>query len=204
MLSGAEAVETAFKLVRKWAYMRKSSAGHRPYVEGVAPRLWSTIRCNNVYYLERALELNGENTDARISLRSLLSAVRARLGAIVVPDEGYLSRVHALCKKHNVLFVCQKGCPARARCSRASSTEYDVVRPDMVFLGKSMCGGETPGCAVALTALRVLLDEQLAARAFTLGTLFRDSILALRSPLVAGVRARGLLNAVTVLLVAEE
>ena len=54
------------------------------------------------------------------------------------------------------------------------------------------------GCAVAMTALRVLVDERLAQRAFTLGEKFRSSIRAFNSPLVASVRGRGLLNAVVI------
>src|ERR1700744_4092533 len=54
------------------------------------------------------------------------------------------------------------------------------------------------GCAVAMTALRVLVDEKLAERAMTLGEKFRSSILAIKSPLVTTVRGRGLLNAVVI------
>ncbi|KAJ7603230.1 ornithine-oxo-acid aminotransferase [Mycena polygramma] len=256
MNTGAEAVETAVKLARKWAYMRKgvpegkavvlsvegnfhgrtlgvismstdpdSRLGFGPYLEGVGPTFVDgeevrTIRYNNVPDLERALELNGENIAA-----FLVEPIQGEAG-IVVPDEGYLSKVHALCKKHNVLLICDEIQTGLCRTGKMLACEYDAVRPDMVLLGKALSGGVYPvsavladrdimlcikpgehgstyggnplGCAVALTALRVLLDEQLAARAFTLGTLFRDSILALRSPLVAGVRGRGLLNAVVI------
>lgn len=62
----------------------------------------------------------------------------------------------------------------------------------------STYGGNPLGCAVATTALQVLVDEDLAARAMRLGEVFRSSIVALNSPLVQGVRGRGLLNAVII------
>lgn len=104
------------------------------------------------------------------------------------------------------------------------ASEHDGVRPDVVLLGKAMSGGVYPvsavladrdvmlciqpgehgstyggnplGCAVAMTALQVLVDEQLAHRAEALGEKFREGIRAINSPLVRLVRGRGLLNAV--------
>ncbi|KAJ7032847.1 putative ornithine aminotransferase, partial [Mycena alexandri] len=104
--------------------------------------------------------------------------------------------------------------------------EHDGVRPDVVLLGKALSGGVYPvsavladrdimlciqpgehgstyggnplACAVALTALRVLVDEQLATRATALRALFRDGVVALKSPRVKAVRGRGLLNAVVI------
>ncbi|KAJ6492860.1 ornithine-oxo-acid aminotransferase [Mycena vitilis] len=216
MNTGAEAVETAVKLARKWAYMRKgvpegkavvlsvegnfhgrtlgvismstdpdSRLGFGPYLEGVGPTFVDggevrTIRYNNVPDLERALELNGENIAA-----FLVEPIQGEAG-IVVPDEGYLSKVHALCKKHNVLLICDEIQTGLCRTGKMLACEYDAVRPDMVLLGKALSGGVYPvsavladrdimlcikpgehgstyggnplGCAVALTALRVLLN----------------------------------------------
>ncbi|KAJ7271159.1 ornithine-oxo-acid aminotransferase [Mycena rebaudengoi] len=269
MNTGAEA------LARKWAYMRKhvpegsavvlsvegnfhgrtlgvismstdpdSRTGFGPYLEGVGPTFVDggklrTIRFGHVEDLERALELNGKNVAA-----FLVEPIQGEAG-IVVPEPGYLAKVHAVCKKHNVLLICDEIQTGLCRTGKMLASEYDNVRPDMVLLGKALSGGvqctpvsavladrdvmlciqpgehgstyggcasspnicnpnthpppETPsGCAVALTALRVLVDEQLAARAFTLGALFRSAVTALRSPLVADVRGRGLLNAVVI------
>jgi ornithine--oxo-acid transaminase len=102
----------------------------------------------------------------------------------------------------------------------------DGIRADVVLLGKALSGGMYPvscvlasrdvmlcikpgehgstyggnplGCAVALTALDVLIDEDLAARAATLGERFRAGVRAIASPLVREVRGRGLLNAVVI------
>ncbi|KAJ7455007.1 ornithine-oxo-acid aminotransferase [Mycena galericulata] len=256
MNTGAEAVETAIKLARKWAYMKKgvpegkavvlsvegnfhgrtlgvismstdpdSRTGFGPYLEGVGPTFLDgdelrTIRFNDLAGLERALELNGKNVAA-----FLVEPIQGEAG-IVVPDVGYLAKVHALCKKHDVLLICDEIQTGLCRTGKMLACEYDNVRPDMILLGKALSGGVYPvsavladrdimlcikpgehgstyggnplGCAVAMTALRVLVDEQLAARAATLGEVFRTAVRALNSPLVQTVRGRGLLNAVVI------
>ncbi|KAK0457022.1 ornithine-oxo-acid aminotransferase [Desarmillaria tabescens] len=256
MNTGAEAVETSLKLARKWAYMKKSvpegkamilsvegnfhgrtlgvismstdpdsRTGFGPYLEGVGPTYLdgsqlSTIRYGVVEDVERALELHGRNVAA-----FLVEPIQGEAG-IVVPEEGYLSRVHALCKKHNVLLICDEIQTGLCRTGKMLACEYDNVRPDMVLLGKALSGGVYPvsavladrdimlcikpgehgstyggnplGCAVAMTALNVLVEERLAERAMVLGELFRSSVTKLNSPLVQTVRGRGLLNAVVI------
>ncbi|KAH0580013.1 ornithine aminotransferase [Termitomyces sp. 'cryptogamus'] len=256
MNTGAEAVETSLKLARKWAYKCKgvpegqaiilsvegnfhgrtlgvismstdpeSRGGFGPYLQGVGPTFFDkgkkkTIRFGHVEDLERALELHGKNVAA-----FLVEPIQGEAG-IVVPDEGYLTKVHALCKKHEVLLICDEIQTGLCRTGKMLASQYDNVRPDMVLLGKALSGGVYPvsavladkdvmlciqpgehgstyggnplGCAVAITALQVLEDEKLAERAMRLGEVFRSSILALKSPLVAAVRGRGLLNAVVI------
>ncbi|KAG6910369.1 ornithine aminotransferase [Tephrocybe rancida] len=256
MNTGAEAVETSVKLARKWAYMRKgvpegkaivlsvegnfhgrtlgiismstdpeSRTGFGPYLAGVGPTFvdngeMKTIRFGHVEDLERALDLYGENVAA-----FLVEPIQGEAG-IVVPDDGYLTAVQALCKKHNVLLICDEIQTGLCRTGKMLASQYDNIRPDMVLLGKALSGGVYPvsavladkdvmlcirpgehgstyggnplGCAVAITALQVLKEERLAERAMHLGEVFRSSVLALKSPLVAGVRGRGLLNAVVI------
>jgi len=256
MNTGAEAVETAIKLARKWAYMRKgvpegkamvlsaqgnfhgrtlgiismsndpeSRTGFGPFLEGVGPEFVHegqrhVIRYNNVEDLERALEANGKNIAA-----FLVEPIQGEAG-IVVPDDGYLSKCRALCKKHNVLLICDEIQTGLCRTGKMLCCEHDNVRPDIVLLGKALSGGVYPvsavladseimlciqpgehgstyggnplGCAVAITALNVLVEENLADRAQILGQHFRSSIEAIGSPLVKTVRGRGLLNAVVI------
>ncbi|KAJ3819895.1 ornithine aminotransferase [Lentinula raphanica] len=256
MNTGAEAVETSLKLARKWAYAKKgvpedqamilsvennfhgrtlgvismstdpeSRTGFGPYLQGVGPTFVDgsterTIRYGVVEDLERALELHGKHVAA-----FLVEPIQGEAG-IVVPEDGYLSRVHALCKEHNVLLICDEIQTGLCRTGKMLDCEYDNVRPDVVLLGKALSGGMYPvsavladrdvmlcirpgehgstyggnplGCAVAMTALKVLVEENLASRAMTLGELFRSSVSALNSPLVQTVRGRGLLNAVVI------
>ncbi|EEB92810.1 hypothetical protein MPER_08627 [Moniliophthora perniciosa FA553] len=82
--------------------------------------------------LERALELHGKNVAA-----FLVEPIQGEAG-IVVPEEGYLAQVHALCKKHNGL--CRTG--------KMLACEHENVRPDVVLLGKALSGGVYPVSAV--------------------------------------------------------
>ncbi|TFK71227.1 ornithine aminotransferase [Pluteus cervinus] len=256
MNTGAEAVETAIKLARKWAYTVKrvpdgkaivlsvannfhgrtvgvismstdpeSRGGFGPYLEGVGPTYTvgpktKTIRFGDVAGLKEALEAHGERVAA-----FLVEPIQGEAG-IVVPPSGYLAEVKKLCEKHNVLLICDEIQTGLCRTGTMLACDHDKVRPDVVLLGKALSGGLYPvsavladkkvmlcikpgehgstyggnplGCAVAMTALNVLVDEGLAERAHTLGKIFRKSIRELRSPLVAEVRGRGLLNAIVI------
>lgn len=255
MNTGAEAVETALKLARKWAYERKgvpdgkaivlsvegnfhgrtlgvismstdpdSRRGFGPFLEGVGPTFinkegkTTMIRFGVLEDLERALAVHGENVAA-----FLVEPIQGEAG-IVVPPQGYLKEVKALCERHNVLLICDEIQTGLCRTGKMLASDYDEVRPDIVLLGKALSGGVYPvsavlankdimlciqpnehgstyggnplGCAVAIAALDVLVDEGLADRAFRLGESFRSSVRAFNSPLVKEVRGRGLLNAV--------
>jgi len=260
MNTGAEAVESALKLARKWAYLRKgvpegeavvlsvagnfhgrtlgvismstdpsARTGFGPYLPGVGPTFVDAgvdgpeervIRFGEISDLERALELHGTRVAA-----FLVEPIQGEAG-IVVPPSGYLRAVHALCKKHNVLLICDEIQTGLGRTGKMLACEHEGVRPDVVLLGKALSGGVYPvsavladrdvmlciqpgehgstyggnplACAVSLTALRVLVDEDLPARAARLGELFRSSVLALKSPLIQTVRGMGLLNAVVI------
>ncbi|KAI0750369.1 ornithine aminotransferase [Irpex lacteus] len=256
MNTGAEAVETALKLSRKWAYEKKgvpegkaivlsvegnfhgrtlgvismstdpeSRTGFGPYLQGVGPvyddkGTERTIRYGEISDLERALELYGKNVAA-----FLVEPIQGEAG-IVVPPEGYLQSVRNLCTKHNVLLICDEIQTGLCRTGKMMAYEYEGIRPDIVLLGKALSGGLYPvsavladkdvmlciqpgehgstyggnplGCAVAMTALDVLVEEKLAERAFELGEKFRSAVRALNSPLVKTVRGRGLLNAVVI------
>lgn len=256
MNTGAEAVETALKLARKWAYMKKgvkqgqaiilsakdnfhgrtlgvismstdpdSRRDFGPYLEGVGPTYMDNGELKYIRYgvlsdLERALELHGENVAA-----FLVEPIQGEAG-IVVPEDGYLAACHALCKKHNVLLICDEIQTGLCRTGKMLCCEHDNVRPDIVLLGKALSGGVYPvsavladrdimlciqpgehgstyggnplGCAVAITALEVLVEEDLSRRATELGERFRQGVRAINSPLVQEVRGRGLLNAVVI------
>jgi len=145
---------------------------------------------------------------------------------VVVPDEGYLSKVQELCKKHKVLLICDEIQTGLGRTGKMLCCEHDNVKPDMVLLGKALSGGVYPvscvlanrdvmlcikpgehgstyggnplGCAVAMTALNVIVDEKLCKRSERLGEVFRQTVRSFNSPLVQLVRGRGLFNAVVI------
>ncbi|KAH9922221.1 ornithine-oxo-acid aminotransferase [Fomitopsis serialis] len=203
----------------------ESRSGFGPYLQAVGPTYEDdgeirTIRYGKISDLERALELHGSDVAA-----FLVEPIQGEAG-IVVPPAGYLAKVRELCTKHNVLLICDEIQTGLGRTGKMLCHEHDKIRPDIVLLGKALSGGVYPvsavladreimlciqpgehgstyggnplGCAVAMTALDVLVDEDLANRAEVLGEKFRSTIRAIESPLIKTVRGRGLLNALVI------
>jgi ornithine--oxo-acid transaminase len=254
MNTGAEAVETAIKIARKWAYKVKkveqgkalvfsvaenfhgrtmtaislsvdpeSRDNYGPYVPNIGatdPTTGKLIRYNNIADLEEVLERHGKNTAAFI-----VEPIQGEAG-VVVPDEDYLPRVAELCKKHNVLFICDEIQTGIARTGRMLCSQWAKIKPDLITLGKAISGGMYPvscvlgdkevmmviepgthgstyggnplGCAVSLRALELVEEEGLVERAERLGNLFRDGVAAFKSPIIQTIRGKGLLNAVVI------
>jgi len=166
------------------------------------------------------LELHGKNTAA-----FLVEPIQGEAG-IVVPPAGYLQKVREVCTAHNVLLICDEIQTGLCRTGKLLACYHENIRPDIVLLGKALSGGMYPvsavladkgvmlcikpgehgstyggnplGCAIATTALDILIDERLSERAETLGERFRSGVRALNSPLVKEIRGRGLLNAVVI------
>ncbi|KAI0976179.1 pyridoxal phosphate-dependent transferase [Xylaria arbuscula] len=254
MNTGAEAVETAIKIARKWAYKVKgvpegkalvfgvqenfhgrtmiavtlstdpeSKDNYGPYIPNIgatSPSTGKPIRYNNVADLEAVFEAHGKETAAFI-----VEPIQGEAG-VVVPDDDYLRKVQELCKKHNVLLICDEIQTGIGRTGRMLCSEWAGIKPDMVTLGKAISGGMYPvscvlsskeimlvvepgthgstyggnplGCAVSIRALELMEEEQLTQKAEKLGNVFRESLVALKSPVIKKVRGKGLLNAVVV------
>lgn len=168
MNSGAEAVETAMKLARKWGYEKKGiekdkailvfaegnfhgrtisiiSASIDPDCrEGFGPFTPNIkkIPYNNPQALEELLAKEGKNVAAFI-----VEPIQGEAG-VFVPDEGYLKSCYDICKKHNVLFVADEIQTGVARVGRLLACDYEDVRPDILILGKAISGGVYPVSAV--------------------------------------------------------
>jgi ornithine--oxo-acid transaminase len=145
---------------------------------------------------------------------------------VVVPDEGYLTGVRKLCDEYNVLFIADEIQTGLARTGKMLACDHENVRPDILVLGKALSGGVLPvsavlcdnhimlnikpgehgstyggnplACAVAIEALSVLKDEQLAENAEKMGQLLRKKLFELESPYIQLVRGKGLLNAIVI------
>ena len=145
---------------------------------------------------------------------------------VVVPDEGYLTGIRNLCTQYNVLMIADEIQTGLARTGKMLACDHENVRPDILILGKALSGGVLPvsavlcddeimmtikpgehgstyggnplACAVAIAALKVLKDENMAANAEAMGELLRDEIAKLDSPFVSLVRGKGLLNAIVI------
>ncbi len=167
MNSGAEAVETVIKAVRKWGYTRKKVADNKAeiivcsnnfhgrtttiisfttekqYQEGFGPLTpgFKVVPYNDITALEAAIN---ENTVA-----FLVEPIQGE-GGIIVPDDGYLKKAGDLCKKHNVLLVLDEIQTGLGRTGRMFAYQYeDGVEPDALILGKALSGGMYPVSCVA-------------------------------------------------------
>jgi ornithine--oxo-acid transaminase len=168
MNSGAEADETALKLIRKWAYK----------VKGIPEGMAKIIVCDgnfhgrtitiismssdpdaynhygpytpgfvNIPYNDLN-RLEKELADPNVA-GFLLEPIQAEAG-VFVPDEGYLKKAADLCKKHNVLFVADEVQTGLGRTGKFLACDHENVRPDILILGKALSGGAYPvSCVLA-------------------------------------------------------
>lgn len=145
---------------------------------------------------------------------------------VVVPHEGYLTEVRRLCTKYNVLFIADEVQTGLARTGKMLACDHENVRPDVLILGKALSGGMYPvaavladdkimltikpgehgstyggnplGCKVAMAALDVLVNENLADNAEKMGQRLRKELSDLPKDIVSIVRGKGLLNAIVI------
>ena len=168
MNTGAEADETALKLCRKWAYMKKgipdgeakiivcdgnfhgrtitivSLSNDPESYGGYGPFTPGFIRIpyNDIPALEKALE------DPHVA-GFLVEPIQGEAG-VYVPDEGYLRKAFELCKAHKVLFMADEVQTGIARTGKLLACDYEGVRPDVLILGKAISGGMMPvSCVLA-------------------------------------------------------
>ncbi|MFE3849167.1 ornithine--oxo-acid transaminase [Flavobacterium sp. LB3P45] len=258
MNTGAEAVETALKICRKWAYE----------VKGIPENQAQIIVCENNFHGrtttiisfsndENARKSFGPFTEGFIkipyddteALENVLKSTKNIAGFLVepiqgeagvyVPAEGYLAKAKALCEEHNVLLIADEVQTGIARTGRLLATcgncsckkgceNKPEVKPDILILGKAISGGVYPvsavlandpimnvikpgqhgstfggnpvAAAVAIAALEVVRDENLAENAAYLGEVLRTGLneIAARNPLITLVRGKGLLNAIVI------
>ncbi|KAI5955381.1 CAR2 [Candida jiufengensis] len=240
MNTGAEAVETGLKLARRWGYVKKgipqneaiilsavnnfhgrtlgvismstdedATTNFGPYLQNVGPQIpgepkGSLIRYGEIEDIEKAFKNAGDKIAA-----ILLEPIQGEAG-IVVPPADYLPKVSELCKKYNVLLICDEIQTGIARTGKMLCYEHSPnVKPDIILLGKAISGGVLPvsavlsskeimltlepgshgstyggnplACRVAIAALQVIKDENLVERSEKLGELLRSKLEELKS-----------------------
>jgi ornithine--oxo-acid transaminase len=149
----------------------------------------------------------------------LVEPIQGEAG-IIVPLEGYLRQAAAICREHNVLLMVDEIQSGLGRTGKLFAYMHEDVTPDVVIIGKALSGGFypvsavlssrevlgvfTPGdhgstfggnplaCAIARAALRVIVDEDLAARSAELGEYAIEYLRRIRSPHIAEIRGKGL------------
>lgn len=259
MNTGAEAVETALKICRKWAYEKKGIPENEaqiivcegnfhgrtttiisfsndenarknfgPYTAG-----FIKIAYDDIEALEQAI------TSSKNIAGFLVEPIQGEAG-VYVPSEDYLTKAKALCEANNVLFIADEVQTGIARtgsllavcgnctCENKCEKQNGYVTPDILILGKAISGGAYPvsavlannpimnvikpgqhgstfggnpvAAAVAMAALDVVTEEQLAKNARKLGQIFRSELAKYieTSNIVTLVRGKGLLNAIVI------
>lgn len=168
MNSGAEAVETALKIARKWSYEEKGITENAAKIivcennfhgrtttiisfsndpdanENYGPYTPGFVKIpyNDLESLRTVLENDSENVAA-----FLVEPIQGEAG-VYVPDEGYLKSASELCKKHNVLFIADEVQTGIARTGKLIACHHENVQPDILILGKALSGGMYPVSAV--------------------------------------------------------
>ena len=247
MNTGVEGGETAIKLARRWGYDVKGIPENKAEVIFVEGNFWgrtmaaissssdpssfkgfgpympgfNLIEYNNLIVLEETFK-NNSNICA-----FMFEPIQGEAG-VVLPNEGYLKQVRALCTKYNVLMIADEVQTGLCRTGKMLACDHEEVKPDILILGKALSGGTMPvaavlanneimltikpgehgstyggnplACAVAMEALKVLIDENLAENSEKIGIVFRNRMnqLMQKTELVSLVRGKGLLNAIVI------
>lgn len=244
MNTGVEGGETAVKLARRWGYDKKkipenqakiifvrgnfwgrtlaaissstdpsSYRGFGPYMPG-----FELVDYDNLEQLETAFK------DPNVAA-FMFEPIQGEAG-VVIPKEGYLKSVRALCDKYRVLMIADEVQTGLCRTGKLLACDHENVKPDILILGKALSGGVMPvsavlsshevmlgikpgehgstyggnplACRVATVALEVLRDEKLAENSHRMGEILREELGKLKQPWVKLVRGRGLMNAIVI------
>jgi ornithine--oxo-acid transaminase len=237
MNTGAEAVETAIKAARRWGYAKKKIAqdqaeiivannnfhgrtttivgfsSDESYREGFGPFSggFKLVPFGDAGAVEQAITGN--------TCAVLIEPIQGEAG-IVVPPEGYLRDLRAICDRRNVLLILDEVQSGLGRTGRWFAHQHEGIKPDGLILGKALGGGVYPVSAfvgtlevmsvfnpgshgstfggnalaarIGLEALAVIEEEHLVERSAEMGGYLQDRLRAMRSNIVKDVRGRGL------------
>jgi len=244
MNSGAEAVETVIKAVRKWGYQVKGVpkdqaeiivctnnfhgrtitivgfSSEEQYKEGFGPYTpgFKIIPFGDSGALEKAMTPN--------TVGFMVEPIQGEAG-IIVPPDGYLREVKSICEKHNVVFITDEIQTGLGRTGKLLAEEHDGIESDITLIGKALSGGFYPisvvlsntevlgvlrpgehgstfggnplACAVARTALKVIVEEHMIENSATMGSYFQSQLREIKSPYVKEIRGKGLMIGVELL-----
>lgn len=244
MNTGVEGGETAIKLARRWAYVKKGVEENKAKIIFAEGNFWGRtlaaissstdpssykqfgpfmpgfelVPYNDTIELEKAFQ------DKNVAA-FMVEPIQGEAG-VVIPDEGYLKKVRALCTEYNVLFIADEIQTGLGRTGKMLACDHENVRPDILILGKALSGGVLPvsavladddimmniqpgehgstyggnplACAVAIAALTVLREEKMPENAHVMGELLRTELQQLHSPHIKTIRGKGLLNAIVI------
>jgi ornithine--oxo-acid transaminase len=238
MNSGAEAVESAIKAVRKWGYQERGVPEGKAeiivcennfhgrtitivgfstepqYRDGFSPFTpgFRIVPFGDAAALERAITPN--------TVAFLVEPIQGEAG-IIVPPDGYLRAVRRICDQHGIAMITDEIQTGLGRTGKMLAEEHEGVEADLTVIGKALSGGFYPvsavisnkeilgvfqpgdhgstfggnplACAIARTALRVLVEEGMIENAATMGEYFLGCLRTVKSPQIKEIRGRGLM-----------
>ena len=238
MNSGAEAVETVIKTVRKWGYTVKgvpkdkaeiivcannfhgrtittisfstnegSRKGFGPFTPG-----FRIIPFGDAETLEKAITAN--------TVAFMVEPIQGEAG-VIIPPPGYLKAVKQICEQHDIMLILDEIQTGLGRTGKLLAEEHDGVEADLTLIGKALSGGFYPisavlsnsevmsvlqpgehgstfggnplACAVARSALKVLIEDGMIENAARMGTYFLDGLQQINSDKIKEIRGRGLM-----------
>ena len=241
MNSGAEAVETVIKAVRKWGYK----------VKGVSKDRAEIIVCENNFH-GRTITIVGFSTDEHSrngfgpftpgfkiipfgNISALESAITPNTVAfmvepiqgeagVIIPPQGFLKEAKSICEKNNVVLILDEIQTGLGRTGKLLAEQHDGIEADLTLIGKALSGGFYPisavlsnkevmdvlrpgehgstfggnplACAVARTALKVLIEENMIENAAAMGEYFLSMLSQIKNSYIKEVRGKGLMLAV--------
>jgi len=237
MNSGAEAVETVIKAVRKWGYKIKEV----PFDQA------EIIVCENNFH-GRTISIIGFSTCEQTrdkfgpftpgfriipfgnadaledaitpnTVAFLVEPIQGEAGVIIPPD-GYLKKIRSICEQHNIVLILDEIQTGLGRTGKLLAEEHEGIEADVTLIGKALSGGLYPisavlsntevlgvfmpgdhgstfggnplACAVARTAIKVLIDEKMIDNSAKMGKYFLSQLSGIKSPLIKEVRGKGL------------
>lgn len=238
MNSGAEAVETAIKTVRKWGYN----------IKGVPENKAEIIVCRNNFH-GRTITIVSFSTDdhskmgfgpftpgfkiipfgdakaledaiSPYTVGFLVEPIQGEAG-VIIPPSGYLAEVREICKRHGVVLILDEIQTGLGRTGKLLAEEHDGIEADISIIGKALSGGFYPvsavlsnteimdvlqpgehgstfggnplACAVARTALKVIIDEGMIENSKNMGTYFLNGLKQIRNSKIKEIRGKGLM-----------
>jgi ornithine--oxo-acid transaminase len=238
MNTGSEAVETAIKAVRRWAYRNKnipedkaeiitckgnfhgrtvtivSFSSDQSYRDGFGPFTpgFRIIEYGSIDALKEAINPNTAGL--------LIEPIQGE-GGIIIPPEGFLKDAYQLCRENKILFIADEIQTGFGRTGKLFACDWEKVIPDVYILGKALGGGIMPisavtaseeilgvfepgshgstfggnplACAVALTALEILEEEQLVKKSNELGNYMIEKLKKISNPEILEIRGKGLM-----------
>jgi ornithine--oxo-acid transaminase len=238
MNSGAEAVETVIKAVRKWGYQ----------VKGVPRDKAEIIVCDNNFH-GRTITIIGFSTEEHYregfgpftpgfkiipfgDIEALEAAITPNTvgfmvepiqgeAGIIIPPEGYLRKAKSICEKNRVVLILDEIQTGLGRTGKLLAEQHEGIEADISLVGKALSGGYYPisavlsstevlgvlrpgehgstfggnplACAVARTALKVLIEENMIENARNMGDYFLEQLKKIKSSGIKEVRGRGLM-----------